>query len=134
MNLNQTHGANSPANSTSGGSQPRIPAARTGLPTRQEIGKTQSTEGATATPSGEHLTKIGTPDRRFKGQRDLPDPVLNPNYQKPTKTMQFDAEGHLLTKDGKPDRRFKGAREMSDEEVEIAQAKWILEQKGIKVK
>lgn len=59
-------------------------------------------------------TKSGYPDRRFKGQRDLPPP--------PTVDVQRARTGGTVgdvhvTIDGKPDRRFKENRGLSDEEI-----------------
>jgi hypothetical protein len=62
----------------------------------------------------ERRTRMGTPDRRFKGQRDLPEPRLG-DY-KPARTGGVVDEVHV-TLDGRPDRRFKENRSLSDEEV-----------------
>lgn len=62
------------------------------------------------------LTKSGYPDRRFKGQRDLPPPVEeNPDFRR-ARSGGVIGDMHV-TIDGKPDRRFKENRGLSDEEV-----------------
>lgn len=71
-----------------------------------------------------HLTKLGTPDRRFKGNRELPPP---PQYQTARRMGPFqDENGRIITKDGKPDRRFKGQRDISDQEAAVLQAEFVL--------
>lgn len=62
------------------------------------------------------LTKAGYPDRRFRGQRDLPPPEeTRPEFRR-ARTGPIVGDTHL-TIDGKPDRRFKENRNMTDEEV-----------------
>ncbi len=62
------------------------------------------------------LTKSGYPDRRFKGQRDLPPPEEeNPDFRR-ARTGGTIGDMHV-TIEGKPDRRFKENRSLSDEEV-----------------
>lgn len=65
-------------------------------------------------------TKTGYPDRRFKGQRDLPPP------QEEATTPRARTGGVLgnqhVTIDGKPDRRFKENRALSEEE---AHRQWV---------
>ena len=62
------------------------------------------------------VTKNGFPDRRFKGQRDLPSPeVVNPDYRR-ARTGGVVDDVHV-TIDGRPDRRFKENRAMSDDEI-----------------
>lgn len=81
-----------------------------------------SAEGST----GNRFTKNGVPDRRYKGQRDLPEAeVRNLDYTHPTVGSQ-DEEGIHRTKDGKPDRRFLENRAMSDEEAKVKQAEYFL--------
>jgi len=64
-------------------------------------------------------TKNGYPDRRFKGQRDLPAP---PEQDIP-KTRTGGTVGDIhITINKKPDRRYKENRSMSDEEVN---RKWL---------
>jgi hypothetical protein len=72
-------------------------------------------------PQGEGpLTKSGYPDRRFKGQRDLPPPEeSNADFQR-ARTGGMIGQMHV-TIEGKPDRRFKENRGLSDEEV---MARW----------
>lgn len=61
------------------------------------------------------ITKSGYPDRRFKGQRDLPPPALE-IIEPRARTGGTIGDVHI-TIDGKPDRRFKENRGLSDEEV-----------------
>lgn len=70
----------------------------------------------------ERLTRFGTPDRRFKGQRDLPPPNLinNPNYRRARRGGAL-ADGTPITLSGAPDRRFKENRGKSDEQI---RAEW----------
>ncbi len=71
------------------------------------------------------FTKTGKPDRRFKGQRDLPDEeVINPGYRRANVGQVID-DVHL-TMDGTPDRRFKENRNISDQDAEIMKANLIL--------
>lgn len=71
-------------------------------------------------------TKSGAPDRRYKGQRDLPDQeVQNPGYTKARVGGQAE-DGVHLTVSGKPDRRFKENRSMSDTEAELRMAEQII--------
>lgn len=71
-------------------------------------------------------TKSGSPDRRYKGQRDLPDQeVQNLGYTR-ANVGEVTDEGIHLTLDGKPDRRFKENRAMSEEEAKIRMAEQIL--------
>jgi hypothetical protein len=77
-------------------------------------------------PDSGPISKDGTPDRRYKGQRDLPDELPNPDY---TKASTGDViEGIHITKDGKPDRRFMENRALDEEEARIKQAELILAQ------
>lgn len=74
----------------------------------------------------DHLTKMGMPDRRFKGQRDLPEEsVINPAYRRPAQPFQ-DEEGIHRTRDGKPDRRFLENRAMPEDEAKVRQAEYFL--------
>lgn len=77
----------------------------------------------------QQLTRLGLPDRRFKGQRHLePQEVVNPDYRQPRQGgMERD---HHVTLDGKPDRRFKENRAMSDEEVMEQWAETIIARHG----
>lgn len=71
-------------------------------------------------------TKTGAPDRRYKGQRDLPDmEVQNPGYTRAQVGGVTD-DGMHLTLSGKPDRRFKENRSISDDEAELRMAEQIL--------
>lgn len=79
------------------------------------------------------MTKTGKPDRRFKGQRDLPDEeVINPDYRRAS-VGETDDQGNHFTMDGKPDRRFIENRTISDDDAEIMMAEHILARRGIKV-
>lgn len=61
------------------------------------------------------LTKSGYPDRRYKGQRDLPAFEETIQYTKP---RQGGVAGNVhVTVDGKPDRRFKENRALSEEDA-----------------
>lgn len=86
-------------------------------------------EGGQPTRSGveesNRLTKSGKPDRRFKGQRELPEEeVANPYYRRANIGTVVD--GVHLTTQGAPDRRFKENRNISDEEAEVLKAQLIL--------
>ncbi len=71
------------------------------------------------------LTKSGKPDRRFKGQRELPEEeVVNPHYRRANIGTVID--GVHLTTQGAPDRRFKENRNISDEDAEVLKAQLIL--------
>lgn len=74
----------------------------------------------------ERLTKAGYPDRRFKGQRDLPPPEeINPEFRR---ARVGGTVGNIhVTMTGKPDLRFKENRSVSPEEAEIRMARAILE-------
>jgi len=75
------------------------------------------------------LTKNGKPDRRFRGQRDLPEEeVINPQYRRAASGMML--EGVHVTSDGTPDRRYKENRHITDEEAEIRKAELILAKYG----
>ncbi len=77
------------------------------------------------------LTRNGQPDRRFKGQRDLPqEEVINPQYRKAN--VGGVIAGRHVTLDGSPDRRFKENRSLNDDDVEIAKAEALLEKHGIR--
>lgn len=70
------------------------------------------------------LTKLGHPDRRYKGFREMPAPQeTNPEYRRAS-TGPVLEDGTHLTLTGKPDRRFKENRGKTDEEImlEWAQA------------
>lgn len=76
-----------------------------------------------------HFTKNGKPDRRYKGQRDLPDEqVINPGYRRASTAHVV--QGVHVTKDGSPDRRYKENRTISDEEAEVMKARLILKRHG----
>ena len=77
------------------------------------------------------LKKDGTPDHRYKGQREGADEeqIANPNYTK-AETGGVDENGQHLTKDGKPDRRFEENRTMTEEEAKVQQAQNIINQSG----
>jgi len=62
----------------------------------------------------EQLTRMGHLDRRFKGQRDLPEPPEH-DY-KPARTGGVIDEIHV-TLSGKPDRRFKENRALNNDEI-----------------
>jgi hypothetical protein len=69
------------------------------------------------------LTKSGYPDRRFRGQRDLPPPEPEQDQMQRARTGGVIGNMHV-TIEGKPDRRFKENRGLSDEEV---MARWAEE-------
>ncbi len=69
------------------------------------------------------LTKSGYPDRRFRGQRDLPPPEPEQQQMQRARTGGVIGDMHV-TIEGKPDRRFKENRGLSDEEV---MARWAEE-------
>lgn len=99
------------------------PAARV-VPARereQEGEEDRPRRGMAPTQEQGPLTKGGYPDRRFKGQRDLPPPEEeNPEFRR-ARTGGTIGDVHV-TIDGKPDRRFKENRGLSDEEVN---AQWL---------
>lgn len=80
---------------------------------------------------GEHKTKLGTPDRRFKGQRDLPpeEVDINPNYVRPTAGGTL-PDGTHITRFGKPDLRFKENRAKDEETVLAEWAEKVYETYG----
>lgn len=93
------------------------PAARV-IPTRdRDEEEEQPRRGMPSNQNQEvPLTKSGYPDRRFKGQRDLPPQQdENPDFRR-ARTGGTIGDVHV-TIDGKPDRRFKENRGLSDEEV-----------------
>ena len=72
-------------------------------------------------PQGEGpLTKSGYPDRRYKGQRDLPPPEMEEDRLQRARTGGMIGD-IPVTIEGKPDRRFKENRGLSEEEL---MAKW----------
>ena len=75
-------------------------------------------------------TKSGFPDRRFKGQRDLPPPTPEEVVGR-ARTGGTIGDVHV-TIDGKPDRRFKENRSLSDEEVMAQWADAVQEKFGRK--
>lgn len=78
------------------------------------MGKTRAAREALSREK--RLTRFGTPDRRYKGQRDLEPAVMsNPDYTQPRRGGVID-DIHV-TLGGKPDRRFKENRSLSDDEV-----------------
>lgn len=79
--------------------------------------------------SSNHLTKNNLPDRRFKGQRDLPlHEVQNPHYRRPSRGS-VDEVGIHRTVDGKPDRRFQENRHLTEEDAEVQRAEYWLNKK-----
>jgi hypothetical protein len=77
------------------------------------------------------LTKNGQPDRRFKGQRDLPqEEVINTQYRKAS--VGGVLGGRHVTLSGAPDRRFKENRSLNEDDIEIAKAEALLEKHGIR--
>lgn len=96
-----------------------IPAQRVGQPTSRETEEEEQDDEVgrgRMTSSNQPLTKGGFPDRRYKGQRDLPPPEdPNPNFQR-ARTGGVVDDMHV-TIDGKPDRRFKENRGLSEEEA-----------------
>jgi hypothetical protein len=76
------------------------------------------------------LTKTGRPDRRFRGQRDVPlEEVINPHYIRP-KTGGTLKDGTHITMSGKPDRRFKENRSKPEEQVMSEWAEQMYKQYG----
>lgn len=87
-----------------------------------------SLNNSAITAADQHFTRNGFPDRRYRGQRDIPEEsVTNPNYTKQSQGME-DASGTHRTINGKPDRRFLENRAMSETEAQIEQARLFLEQ------
>lgn len=66
-------------------------------------------------------TRSGYPDRRFKGQRDLPPPQEAEQRDQRARTGGTVGDVHV-TINGKPDKRFKENRGLSEEEV---MAQWV---------
>jgi len=80
--------------------------------------------------NGAHVTKSGVPDRRFKGQRDLPPAQFQHTYRQP---QQGGVQGGIhVTLEGKPDRRFKENRNLDEEEVMRKYAENLADQFGIR--
>jgi hypothetical protein len=78
----------------------------------------------------DHVTRTGTPDRRFKENRALTEEdVGQANYRRATVGRVVD--GIHVTEDGAPDRRFKENRALTDEDIEIRKAELILAKHGI---
>lgn len=78
------------------------------------------------------LTKSGHPDRRYRGQRDLPPPEANQGF---TRARQGGMAGDIhVTIDGKPDRRFKENRNMSEEEATRVWLQQMNERYGIRTR
>lgn len=112
-----------------GPSQPPAPGSRRGVFDQQQPQEEQQVEIINQPPprfsqmpegAAGPLTKSGYPDRRFRGQRDLPpQEEQNPDFHR-ARTGGMIGEMHV-TVDGKPDRRFKENRGLSDEEV---MARW----------
>lgn len=76
----------------------------------------------------EKLTKLGKPDRRFKGQRDIPEEqIINPKYIKP-KTGGTLKDGTHITMVGKPDRRFRENRGKPEEQIMSEWAEQVYKQ------
>ncbi len=83
-------------------------------------------------PQGEGpVTKSGYPDRRYKGQRDLPPPEEQSSDFQRARTGGVIGNMHV-TIEGKPDRRFKENRGLSDEEVMARWAEQVQERFGRK--
>lgn len=77
--------------------------------------------------AGNHFTKNGAPDRRYKGQRDLPEEeVRNVHYTHPA-AGSVDEKGIHRTSDGKPDRRYLENRALTARQALVAQAKYLIE-------
>ena len=88
------------------------PAQRVSQPPPRETEEEDQNEEMPDRP----MTKSGYPDRRYKGQRDLPPPEdANPNYQR-ARSGGVVGDIHV-TIDGKPDRRFKENRALSEDEA-----------------
>jgi hypothetical protein len=95
-------------------------------PTEEEVeASNQQNEWGT-----DHVTRTGTPDRRFKENRALTEQdVGGGNYRRATVGRVVD--GIHVTEDGAPDRRFKENRALTDEDIEIRKAELILAKHGI---
>ena len=80
----------------------------------------------------QHLKADGTPDHRYKGQREGADQeggAVNPNFTHAA-TGGVTKDGIHLTKTGKRDRRYLENRTLSPEESEIHGAIAVLEKFG----
>lgn len=76
----------------------------------------------------ERLTKLGKPDRRFKGQRDIPEEqIINQKYVRP-KTGGTLKDGTHITITGKPDRRFRENRGKPEEQIMSEWAEQVYKQ------
>jgi len=92
-------------------------------------GEEETVDGGEVVSGGEHVTRTGAPDRRFKGQRDLPPVQKQYNYRQP---RQGGVHGGVhVTVEGKPDRRFRENRNLDEEEVMRKYAENLAEQFGI---
>lgn len=82
-----------------------------------------------APENANHMSKDGTPDRRFQGQRDLPDETkeVNPNYTA-AQPGGITADGTHITTDGKPDQRFKENRGLTEAEIKAKQIQTLQQQ------
>jgi len=83
-------------------------------------------------PQGEGpLTKSGYPDRRYRGQRDLPPPEMEEERVQRARTGGKIGDVPV-TIEGKPDRRFKENRALSEEELMAKWAEQVQERFGKK--
>lgn len=78
----------------------------------------------------QHLTRLGTPDRRFLENRALTEEDIGiVNYRRANSSRVVN--GIHVTEDGTPDRRYKENRALTDEDIEILKAQLILQKHGI---
>jgi hypothetical protein len=107
------------------------------MPPEGEEREVEIVEGASMPPRGpgmleQPLTKSGYPDRRYKGQRDLPPQEETTQF---TRARQGGMQGNIhVTMDGKPDRRFKENRNLSEEEATRAWLEQMNEKYGIRTR
>ena len=96
-------------------------------PLRSEIVRATERDG-----NLDRLTRNGAPDRRYKGQRDLPEEAVKNPYYTHAAVGGIVGDTHV-TRDGAPDRRFKKNRALSEEEARIERFKLEAHQLGIKI-
>lgn len=98
--------------------------------TPETEGFSEPTEEEVMDWNTDHLTKIGTPDRRFKENRALTEEDVSTSLYRRASSGSI-VDGIHVTSDGTPDRRYKENRALSDEEVEIRKAEIILAKHGL---
>lgn len=89
------------------------------MPNRPAAPVRPAIQQQTKQPQTDHVTKDGTPDRRFAENRALPEPP-----------KRRDSVGVHRTKNGAPDRRYLENQHMSSRQAEIERAKFILQGNG----